>query len=216
MKTDAQLQKDVQDELKWDPSVTADDIGVTVSDGVVTLNGTVPTYAEKYAAEKAARRVADVKAVVEEIEVELFGPHKRSDMAIAKAAVQALRSHVWVPEGVQATVEKSWVTLSGQVNWGYQQQAAFDAVRFLAGVTGVTNNITIKPTVQPTAVKQEIEKALKRDAEIDAEGVTVKADGGKVTLSGTVHSWAERDEAGWAASNAPGVTAVQNELAVSD
>lgn len=187
---------------------------MAVNDGVVTLNGTVPTYAEKRAAEKAARRVFGVKAVAEEIRVEPSGAHGPSDTAIAEAAVRALQTPVWAPFGIQAIVEKGWVSLRGQVNWRYQKDAAFEAVRFLPGVVGVSNEITIEPTVEPGAVKQAIETALKRDAQIDAQGINVKADGGKVTLSGRVRSFAERDEADWAAWSAPGVTEVKNDLSV--
>jgi osmotically-inducible protein OsmY len=212
--TDTRLQADVEDELKWDPRVTATEVGVAVNDGVVTLNGTVPTYAEKRAAEKAARRVFGVKAVAEEIRVEPSGAHGPSDTAIAEAAVRALQTPVWAPFGIQAIVEKGWVSLRGQVNWRYQKDAAFEAVRFLPGVVGVSNEITIEPTVEPGAVKQAIETALKRDAQIDAQGINVKADGGKVTLSGRVRSFAERDEVDWAAWSAPGVTEVKNDLSV--
>ena len=215
MKTDAQLKDDVIEELRWEPTVTASDINVATHNGVVTLSGSVPHYAEKRAAERATQRVQGVKAIAEEMKVNLAGVHKRTDSEIAEAVVTSLRWHVWVPTDIQATVENGWVTLTGSVTRGFQRNSAADAVRHLSGVTGVSNNITLKPNVQPTAVKDAIEKALKRDAEIDSQHIKVSADGGKVTLAGTVHSWHERNEAGSAAWNAPGVTDVRNNLAIS-
>ena len=214
MKTDTQLQKDVMDELKWEPCVTATEIGVSVAHGVVTLNGTVATYAEKCAAEKATQRVQGVKAIAEEITIKPFGIHVKTDAEIAEAAVTSLKAHVWVPTDIQATVENGWVTLKGHVHWEFQQRAAMGAVRFLAGVKGVSNHITLKPTAQPSAVKDLIEKALVRNAEIDAGHVKVTADGGAVTLSGNVRSWGEKDQAGTAAWSAPGVNSVRNDIAV--
>jgi len=214
MKTNAQLQKDVLAEIKWEPCVTAPEIGVSAADGVVTLNGTVASYAEKWAVERAAQRVEGVTAIAEEIKIKPLGMHAKTDAEIAAAAATSLKSHVWVPTDIQVTVENGWVTLLGVVNMEFQQRAAMDSVRFLAGVKGVRNNITVKPTAQPSAVKDAIKKALLRNAEIDAGNVKVAADGGTVTLSGNVRSWGEKAEAGKAAWNAPGVNNVLNDIAV--
>ena len=214
MKTDAQLQKDVMDEIKWEPSATASQIGVSAANGVVTLNGTVATYAEKWAVERAAQRVQGVKGIAEEITVKLSGPHARTDAEIAEAAVSALKRHVWVPDDVQVMVAQGWVTLKGHANWEYQRTAAREAVCFMPGVKGVANDITLKPAAKPSAVKDAIEKALVRNAEIDAGKVNVTADGGTVTLSGSVRSWGEKDDAGTAAWNAPGVNSVRNDIKV--
>ena len=215
MKTDTQLQKDVMEELKWEPCVAAAEIGVSVANGVVTLNGQVPTFAEKWAAERAAQRVEGVKGIAEEIQITPSGLHVKTDAEIAAIAISSLKSHVWVPKDITVMVQNGWVTLAGVVNWEFQQRAAMDSVRFLAGVKGISNNVTVKPTVQPSAVKGAIEKALVRNAEIDSGTVKVTANGSAVTLSGSVRSWGEKNEAGMAAWNAPGVDSVRNDIEVS-
>ena len=216
MKNDVDLQRDVFDELKWEPAVHSTDIGVIVKDGVVTLEGVVDSYPEKWAAERAAKRVSGVKALALELEVKLPGFGRQTDADIAEAAENALKWDVLVPQDrIKVTVEKGFLTLEGQVDWEFQSSAAKRAVQYLTGVNGVANAITVKPNVAPIDVKAKIEAALKRNAILDAQQITVQADGGKVTLRGNVRSWAERDEAEAAAWAAPGVNEVTDFIAVT-
>jgi len=216
MKNDVDLQRDVFDELKWEPAVHSTDIGVIVKDGVVTLEGVVDSYPEKWAAERAAKRVSGVKALALELEVKIPGFGKQSDADIAEAAENALKWDVLVPQDrIEVTVEKGFLTLEGQVDWEFQRSAAKRAVQYLTGVKGVANEITVKPKVAPTDVKAKIEAALKRNAILDAAQIKVEADGGKVTLRGNVRSWAERDEAEAGAWAAPGVNEVTDFIAVT-
>ncbi len=214
MKTDIELREDVEQELLWEPSISATEIGVIVDAGTVTLTGSVDTFPKKWEAEKAALRVSGVKAVANQIEVKLTTDSRRADEEIARAASGALEWNVVLPNGLQAVVEDGWVTLKGKVNWKYQKRAAEDTVRGLTGVKGVTNNIMVKPHVAPSIVKAKIEAAITRNAFLDAKGIQVKEDDGKITLEGTVYSWLEKEQAEDAAWSAPGVNEVDNKLVV--
>lgn len=216
MKDDKALQLDVIDELQWEPSVDAAEIGVTARDGVVTLTGRVPTYCERVTAERVAKRVHGVKALANDIEVRPQGVGERTDTELAQVILEALRWKSHVPsDRVKVAISKGWVTLEGEVDWHYQKQAAEEAVRPLLGVRGVFNVITIKPKALATDVQHRIEAAFKRNAELDANQVRVEAHEGKVTLRGDVHSWAERQEAERTAWAAPGVTQVEDLLTIT-
>ena len=215
MMTDNSLQQAVLDELKWEPSVNAAHIGVTAKDGVVTLSGDVSSYTEKLAAARAARRVIGVKGVAEDIKVH-YSFSKVDDTDIAQKALQTLSWDIEVPdERVKVEVEDGWVTLTGTVNWNYQRNAAEADVRKLKGVLGVINNISINPTVRASDAREKIKAALKRNAAIEADNISIAIEGGKVTLSGQVNSWGEDDIARSTAWAAPGVTEVVDNLVVA-
>jgi osmotically-inducible protein OsmY len=215
MKTDSELQKDVMAELKWVPSIDAAEIGVAVKDGVVTLSGNVDNYKEKWDAERAAERVFGVAAVAEEIKVRLPGSSSRTDEEIARAAADALKWNMQVPhDRIKVQVQNGWLTLKGEAEWQYQKDAAGDAVRNLMGLLSVSNEITVKPTVQAVDVKSKIERALQRNALLDARRISVEAESNKVILNGNVRTWIEREQAQWAAWAAPGVSEVQNNIRI--
>ncbi len=211
MRTDLQLQQDVLAELRWEPRIGELDIAVAVRDGVVTLNGMVDSYVQKYAVERAAERVAGVQAIADDLTVRLPSQHVRTDTDIAHAVATALRWDVEVPhEAIKAMVDDGVVMLDGTVDWHFQRTAAERAVRHLTGVKGVMNRIAIAPRVSPADVSEKIRSALRRNAESEATRIAVDAADGRVTLRGKVHSYADRREIERAAWSAPGVTQVDD------
>jgi osmotically-inducible protein OsmY len=214
--TDSELKVHVQSALDWEPSVDASDIGISVDDSVVTLRGNVASYAEKMAAERVALHVYGVKAVANDLAVHIGNLFQRTDTEIAHAAVAALKWNTVVPnDKITVTVADGWLTLKGAVDWQYQRDAAFRTVRDLTGVKGVANDVTLKSHVKSIDVRDKIEAAFKRSAEVDARRVNVTALDGKVILSGNVHSWLERQAAERAAWAAPGVTQVEDRLTIA-
>lgn len=212
---DTDLKHDLEKELEFNPVIDATKIGIAASDGVVTLTGVVGSYTEKWSAEEAAKHVLGVKALANDLEVVIDTAEYRNDSDIARSALDALKWNFSVPKDkVQVTVSKGWMTLEGEVEWDYQRRAAASAVRNLRGVCGVTNDIVVRPKAFEGDVKDKIQAAFKRSAEIESKNIGVQATDGTVTLSGTVHSWAERENALNAAWSAPGVKNVIDRIAI--
>jgi osmotically-inducible protein OsmY len=216
MKSDEEIERDVRDEIGWNPDLDSTDIAISVSEGVVTLTGFARSYVDKYEAEGAAKRVAGVRAVANDIDVRIPSVDARPDPEIARDAAQAIKAQLPNSyEQITAVVKGGWVILEGNVEWQYQRETAERAVRSLKGVKGVTNQIQVQPRVGPSEIKRQIEEAFRRNAEVDANQIRVDVHGGEVVLEGTVHSWVEREEAEKVAWRAPGVLRVENRIAVS-
>lgn len=215
MKNNAELQADVQNAIKWEPLLNAAEIGVAAKDGVVSLSGVVDSYAKKMEAENAAKKVIGVKALVENIEVKFPSSWTKTNLEIANEVLTALKSNWSVPDDkVTVKVEDGWVTLDGELPWNYQREAAKSAVHYLSGVRGVTNNIKIKSESHDAIEKEAVENAIGRSWSVDDSDINVSVSGTTVTLSGTVDSWYQKEEAARIAWNTPGIWHVKNELEV--
>jgi osmotically-inducible protein OsmY len=216
MKADLEIQKDVMDELKWEPMLNATELGVAVKDGVVTLTGTVSNYSKKFAAENATWRVKGVKAVAEELEVKLAGGDLLTDSEVASSVINTLRWNTVIPDDqVKIKVSNGWVYLGGEVDWNFQKEAAMNAIRGLKGVRGVANEITVKTRLQSTDIKENIRKALERKADIEADNIRVETIGDHVVLKGSARSWNERKTIAHAAWSTPGVGMVEDKIVIA-
>jgi len=216
MKSDSEIERDVKEELSWNPDLDATDIAVSVKDGVVALTGFTKSFTDRYEAEAAAKRVTGVRAVANDIEVRLPSVDQRPDPEIARDAVAAIKSQLPISyESIKVVVKNGWVTLEGQAEWQYQKNTAEAAVRRIKGVKGVTDIIVLKPRIQPSEIQKKIQDAFKRNAEVDANRIAVETKGSEVVLKGTVRSWIEREEAERVAWSAPGVTNVEDRIVVA-